>query len=344
MRLITLSLCLALAACGMTEPNNPAAEKKEKAEELANARRLKKACGSQETYERLKALAFDEAVKVRRGESDALAKLSAASVIRMEDPVAKRRDEELNVTVCTGRLILELPPGSEDVFDGDRRLEADVEYAAQEAADGSGLVYQMQGADPIIYRLAAFDLPAGGPGLPQAAPTAVASAEVTEPMPAPPVAAPPVAPPPVPPAAARPPAPRPPEVARRPVPAPRPTQVARVAPPPPRPRPSPPTPRPAVEVAERPRATARPSFNCSYARSRVERMVCADPGLARADRAMSSEFYAALANADPETRRALRRSRDRFLGYRDRCGNAGCVAQAYSDRIDEIRDISSGEY
>lgn len=73
-------------------------------------------------------------------------------------------------------------------------------------------------------------------------------------------------------------------------------------------------------------------------------MVCADPGLARADRAMSSEFYAALANADPETRQALRRSRDRFLGFRDRCDSAGCVAQAYSDRIAEIRDISSGAY
>ena len=73
-------------------------------------------------------------------------------------------------------------------------------------------------------------------------------------------------------------------------------------------------------------------------------MVCSDPELARADRAMSSSFYAALANADPTARRALRASRDRFLAFRDRCGSAGCIAQAYADRIEEIRDISRGEY
>ena len=72
----------------------------------------------------------------------------------MEEPVVKSRDENLNVTVCTGRFILELPPGAENAFDGERRLTAEVEYAAQAATDGSGLVYHMTGAEPIIYRLA----------------------------------------------------------------------------------------------------------------------------------------------------------------------------------------------
>ena len=329
-----------MAGCGWTTPKNPAAEKKNEAEKRQVAQRVKRACGSQETYERLKAVAFDEAVKVRRGESDALQRLAAASVIRMEDPVAKSRDEALNVTVCTGRLILELPPGAEDVFDGDRRLEADVEYAAQEAADGSGLIFQMQGAEPIIYRLAAFDLPAGARGIPAPAPTALASADEVD---APPSRAP--SEPPPPPRATRAPAPAPaaPIPVSRPSPRPRPVPTYRTAPPAPAPA-RPPARSAADPPRERPRAAARPSFNCSYARSRVERMVCSDPELARADRAMSSSFYAALANADPDARRALRASRDRFLAFRDRCGSAGCIAQAYADRTEEIRDISRGEY
>ena len=54
---------------------------------------------------------------------------------------------------------------------------------------------------------------------------------------------------------------------------------------------------------------------------------------------MSSLFYSALADADPTTRRELRRTRDRFLAYRDRCGSDACVAEAYDGRMDEIRDI-----
>ncbi len=71
-------------------------------------------------------------------------------------------------------------------------------------------------------------------------------------------------------------------------------------------------------------------------------MVCSSPGLAALDRQMSSLFYSALADADPGTRAVLRRSRDRFLAFRERCGSEACVAQAYRDRMDEIRDIMSG--
>jgi uncharacterized protein len=71
-------------------------------------------------------------------------------------------------------------------------------------------------------------------------------------------------------------------------------------------------------------------------------MICSDGSLAALDRQMSSRYYSALAGADPGTRRDLRRSRDRFLSYRERCPNQACVAQAYRDRMDEIRDISAG--
>lgn len=70
-------------------------------------------------------------------------------------------------------------------------------------------------------------------------------------------------------------------------------------------------------------------------------MVCSSDGLAARDRAMSSLFYSALADADPGTRAQLRRSRDRFLAYRERCGSEACMADAYEGRMQEIRDIMS---
>ena len=311
MRFVFLS-CLALVACAPAVPKE--AEKKERtaAAERARQAAIKRTCGSQDSFERLKALAFEDAARVRRAESPVLGRLASTSVIRMERPVAVSRDEALGVTVCRGRLILELPPGAEDAFDGDRRLEADVEYSAQPAADGSGPVFQMKGAEPIVYRLAAVDLRGGGGRTPLPAPAVIHGEE-------PPVATAQ--------APASPPAPAaPPRPAARPAP---------VPPPPPPPAPVPPP-------APRPVAAARPSFDCGYARSRVEVMICADPALARADRAMAGEYYRALVGADPDARRALKRTRDGFLRFRDRCPDAGCVAQAYADRIDEIRDIAGG--
>jgi hypothetical protein len=128
--------------------------------ELAAAQRerIRKACASEGTYARLKELVFDEAARIRKSDPRNLDPLAAAAVVRMEDPVVKTRDEALNVTVCSGRFVLELPPGAENAFGGKRRLTADIEYAAQAAADGSGLVYQMDGAEPIVYRLATVGL------------------------------------------------------------------------------------------------------------------------------------------------------------------------------------------
>ena len=69
-------------------------------------------------------------------------------------------------------------------------------------------------------------------------------------------------------------------------------------------------------------------------------MVCGNRRLASLDRAMSSQFYSALSVSDGSTRAELRRSRDRFLAYRERCSDEACVAQAYRDRMNEIDDIA----
>jgi uncharacterized protein YecT (DUF1311 family) len=290
------ALLLVTAGCG--SGGSPAGEGKEmtKAQLTAEQDRIRRGCASEVTYQRLKELAFDEARRIRGGDSANLDRLATAAVLRMEEPLVKSRDEKLNVTVCRGRLILELPPGVESAFAGQRRLTANVEYAAQAAADGSGLVYQMDGAEPIVYRLANFD-PQRGPPAPPPPPReqiVVAPDEPSEPA-------------------------ADPEQGedRRPD---LPTQAAEDA-----------APVPVIR-------TARPSFDCRYARSSVEKMVCADDRLAALDRRMASSFYAALAATRGRDRAELQRSRNAFVIARDRCRTAECVADSYAERITELRD------
>jgi hypothetical protein len=322
MRALPLILIAALAATGCKKLETKAVQEAKAERSEADEKRVRQACASQASYERLKALAFEKAGEVRAGRTAMLEQLRAATVVRMEDPVVKSRDDALNVTVCKGRMVIDLPPGAEDAFNGERRLVADVEFAAQAAADGSGMVYQLDGAEPIIYRLAAIDMKGGAP-LP--APTETPETQLAE-------ATPPPAPPPV----ARAPAP-PPPAARTNAPPPVPRATPRPAPERTQlPRPE----RPRVVEEERPRpALARPSFNCRNARTRTERMVCGDERLAARDREMASLYYRAVAEADPETRAVLRGTRDRFLARRERCGGPGCVARSYEDRMDEIDRI-----
>jgi len=296
----------------------------------AAGRRL---CASAGTYERLKMLAFEEARRVRGIDAAPLDPLLRASIVRMERPVVLSRDEGLGTTVCSGRFVLELPPGAASEFNGMQRLVADVEYSAQEAADGSGPVFQMSGAEPMIFRLASF----GGAGpVTMAQADAPASVPVVEPASRPqPRAAPTPPPPPPPPSprpapatrvAARPPAPTPapaPRVVRSPAPAP--VRTAEREPAPERPRAA--------------RAGGRPSYNCRYAGTPSERAVCGNGDLAARDRRMSSVYFRTYERASPAAKRELSRSRAEFLRRRERCRSDECIASVYDDRIDEIRSM-----
>lgn len=305
-----------LTGCDWMKKKDPP-EQKSKAELASEQReRIRKACASDATYDRLKELVFDEAARIRNSDPRNLDPLAASAVVRMEEPVVKSRDDTLNVTVCTGRFILELPPGAENAFDGKRRLDAEVEYAAQAAVDGSGLVYQMDGAEPIIYRLATFGMQ--GAPLPKIAAAAPDPAPVAPPAES--VLMPPVAEP----------EPRPaPKAVPKPVPAPPPQRTAE--------RP------PAAAPAPATRVTVRPSFNCRHAKTRTEKMICSSPRLAAQDRAMASLYYDLMANADSATKGHLRRSRDSFLGRRERCRSESCVGSTYASRMAELRNIGRGD-
>jgi uncharacterized protein len=97
-------------------------------------------------------------------------------------------------------------------------------------------------------------------------------------------------------------------------------------------------------AAPAPTNTAHPNFDCAGARTKSELAVCSDSGLAALDRNMAGQYVRALAAGTPDQRDLLRQTRDRFLGYRDRCPNRQCIADAYVGRMREIRDIMEGRW
>jgi uncharacterized protein YecT (DUF1311 family) len=280
----------------------------------ARLEQVRRACASQLTYARLKEYVFDEAARIRNSDPGVLDPLAAHSVVRMEDPVVKSRDDELNITVCTGRFVLNLPPGIQDAFNGQPVIGADVEYAAQAAADGSGLVYSMNGAEPIIYRIATLGLSTRPMPHIAAAPmeaggeTTTADIELAETRPQRPVAKPPPVH----------------NAERMAIAAPEKRVAA----------------RPEREPARRAQENASPSFNCRHAKTPSEKMVCNSDTLAAADRRMSAVYYSEMARADAEAKRTLRRTRDKFLAKRERCSTQACAARVYAQRLVEIRRIT----
>ena len=191
---IALVLAIALGGCGKTKPVEPRNDGRARAE----AKRQQGACASAVAYDRLKGLLFDQAIVEHDGDRANLDTLADYSFARMEDPVVKDWDRALDITRCEGRFILTVPPGAERGLSGERRLQADIEYTAQAAADGSGFVYRLSGADAIVAKLANFSLSSGAFRPPAAiddrqaaadAPERIEEAQADVPVPAP-VAAP----------------------------------------------------------------------------------------------------------------------------------------------------------
>lgn len=89
---------------------------------------------------------------------------------------------------------------------------------------------------------------------------------------------------------------------------------------------------------------ARPSFDCAKARTKGEIAVCSDAGLAALDRNMAAQYGRAMEGASPDQAALLRRTRDRFLSYRDHCPSRSCMGDAYVGRMREIRDIVEGRW
>jgi uncharacterized protein len=82
-----------------------------------------------------------------------------------------------------------------------------------------------------------------------------------------------------------------------------------------------------------------PSFNCAVATGTAEQMICRNPQLAAADRALANiynntEYQAGI---DPK---ALRREEDAWLLTRNKCTTDACIAAAYATRKAQLLDES----
>jgi hypothetical protein len=151
---VALLSSIAIGGCDKLKRNDPAEAGKLRAE----AKRQQQACASPSANDHLKNAIFDQAIAERTGTRGNLDILADYSVARMENPVVKGWDPSLDITRCKGRFILEVPPGAERALAGERELRADIDYTAQASADGAGYVYQQKGAEPIVAKLAAFNL------------------------------------------------------------------------------------------------------------------------------------------------------------------------------------------
>ena len=110
-------------------------------------------CASQRTYDAIKREIFRQAATVRGSDRAAFDRISTYAALRVDRPVLRSNDEDLGTVGCSGLVTLDLPPGVA-VVGGRRSLSAEVGYLLHPAADGSGDVVMLEGADPIIVPLA----------------------------------------------------------------------------------------------------------------------------------------------------------------------------------------------
>lgn len=111
-------------------------------------------CASQMTYDAIKKSLFDAARKKVTTNPLPLGSLQNASVVRMTAPLVVNDNPQLQRTDCSGQLSLMLPPSASSAFGGSNMLQSAVQYAVQQAADHSGVVVQLSGADAISDQLA----------------------------------------------------------------------------------------------------------------------------------------------------------------------------------------------
>lgn len=112
-------------------------------------------CGSQDTYNSVKDIVFDQAIEQAGGNPVPLNDQRRGVSVRMEFPLVKGINDQLKRTDCSGRLTLGLPPGLSSAFDGETVLKADLSYSVQPAADGNGSVITAEGIQYLVSQLVA---------------------------------------------------------------------------------------------------------------------------------------------------------------------------------------------
>lgn len=256
-------------------------------------------CAAQSTYDNIRRELFRRAAQVRGSDDQAYTRLADFAALRMDGPVVRGIDDQLNSVTCGATAVLDLPPGV-NVPGGRRSLSGDVDYMVQPAADGTGNVVRLGNADSIVIPLATLSRGNSPQSTPLGFPPLRTEPDRQQPTP------------------------------QQPAPDQQPAQPRQQ-----QPAQNPPPPA---------RATASPSFDCDKARTYGEIAVCGDSGLASLDRQMASQFNSAMNEGEASQRHLLRRTRGRFLSYRDHCATNQCIADSYRSRMREISDIMADRW
>lgn len=114
-------------------------------------------CVSTATVAQLKRMAFTAARRLSSSDPVKMNDLEREASAAITMPLLQSHDAELDRTVCTGRLRIDVPVGARSIF-GEDELLADITYSMQPAADGSGLVYQVDDFGRIESAIGYADL------------------------------------------------------------------------------------------------------------------------------------------------------------------------------------------
>jgi uncharacterized protein YecT (DUF1311 family) len=94
-------------------------------------------------------------------------------------------------------------------------------------------------------------------------------------------------------------------------------------------------PAPPAASNEEAAGASGPSFDCTRASTIVERLICADSDLARADRSLN-EVYRAVASGQSDTSELRREMNTWRRTERDTCASAACVLSAYTSKTEAL--------
>lgn len=138
-------------------------------------------CAAQATYDAIRRELFKRAAEVRGSDQQAYARLADFALLRVNGPVVRGIDDQLNSVSCSGSAVLDLPPGV-SAAGGRRSLSGDLDYMIQPAADGTGNVVRLGNVDSIVIPLATLTRTAAAPSAPLVPPVQneMADAPVSE--------------------------------------------------------------------------------------------------------------------------------------------------------------------
>lgn len=106
----------------------------------------------------------------------------------------------------------------------------------------------------------------------------------------------------------------------------------------------------ALLVASPASAQPGPSFDCGKASNAIERTICKDPDLAKADREMATTYTGLVARLSGPAKDHLAKDQVRWIANRnqacghDKGGIAECLKQRYAARFDTLKAFAAGTY